>query len=96
MMIAREGSLRVEMNCAPIPALRDDSGQACTDARIAGAVRKQDAKLGRDAWAGFVLQAAGYENMLEERARCRQACRSRRRKRRLSLAFEDGFPIVAV
>src|SRR5262249_23709065 len=95
MMVAGKRSLGIQVDGAPIPALRNDAGEARADAGIAGAVRKKDAKFSRNARAGLVLQAPGYDHVLEECPGCRQARRSHRRKRCLSLAFEDGFPPLA-
>ncbi len=55
MMIAGERGLGIQEDGAPIPALRDDAGEACADAGIAGAVRKQDAKFSRNVWARLIL-----------------------------------------
>ena len=59
MMVAGERSLGIQVDGAPIPALRTDAGEARANAGIAGAVRKKDAKFSRNAWAGLILQAPG-------------------------------------
>ena len=73
MMVAGERSFGVQVDGAPIPSLRDDTSEARANARIAGAVRKQDTKFSRNAGAGLILQAAGHEHMLEKRSGCRHA-----------------------
>ena len=73
MVIAGKCCLGIEVDRPPIPTLRDDAGQAGSDARTAVAVWEQDAEFGRDAWAGLVLQTSRADHVLEKCACCRQA-----------------------
>src|SRR5215470_8914938 len=69
----------VQMNCSPVPALRYDAGQACTELRGAAAVGQQHTELGCDARPGFVLKTALSQYTFEE---CASGCEARRTRRR--------------
>src|SRR5215831_12098215 len=62
MMVSRQQGFDIEMDCSPIPALRDNAGPACANAALAGAVRQQHTELRRDAWSTFILENAGHHN----------------------------------
>src|SRR5882762_5241165 len=57
-VLAREGSGSIEVHGTPVPALRDDAGDACTETILARAVREQYAEFRSDAWSFLVLQAS--------------------------------------
>jgi hypothetical protein len=49
MMLSRQQGFDIEMDCSPIPALRDNAGPARANAAVAGAVRQQHTEFRRDA-----------------------------------------------
>src|SRR5258705_5155316 len=63
MMVAGKGSLSVQVDRSPVPALGDDSGQTSTDTRIPRAVGKEHAKFRLNTRPGLILQTAGLEDM---------------------------------
>src|SRR5262249_42335040 len=68
VVIARQRGLAVEIDRAPVVALRNDAGNARAQLVAAVAVGQQQPELGRDARPGLVLQDTLAQHVLEERA----------------------------
>ena len=79
MLVSGQGDGTVEMNGAPIPALRGNSGEARTDAFVGIDPWKKDAELRGDAEPGLVLQATFTKDVFEEHARIGDFVRAGRR-----------------
>ena len=84
----------VQVDCAPLPALRHDAGE--TRAKLEGplAVRQQHAELRCNTGAGFFLKAALSQYSFREGASCGEIGKPRRGQWIFELAFQNGFPGV--
>src|SRR5262249_4992749 len=75
MLLAGELDLRVQVDSAPVPALRDDPVEDCSGPMLIIDPRQENAEFGRDTGPGLLLQAALAQHAFEQSLAFHQACR---------------------
>src|SRR5215471_10249799 len=93
MLLAGELDLRVQVDSAPVPALRDDPVEDCSGPMLIIDPQQKNAEFGRDTGPGLLLQAALAQHAFEQSLAFYQACPGYTCSQTMSeLTLECRFP----